>query len=953
MITQLFHTLFCLVFTFLFIIPGIHLPDRISSFFLFLFLILISYFLLKINRKKSYPCEWISKSDIKTFPFLTGLLFLITGFISLLVIPLPGISFHFNNELIGKEHHVKINTNHFHIIPARFNTLHVITSGEFELSCQFTLNEPVSSFMFYVSHGDALWTINGEEFAHHPLVTSDRYLVIQKELPPGVHTIHCSISQGSPIPEISCSIRTYGDNEHRLLEGPFYKETVIFWDKYFVLRNLPSFLFILSFFCLIPILNHFLRRLSLYFEKYCTLVSMVGWSVVLCLFVVLKYNTMQITFQSFEADEAAFGIMSQELNKGHCPPLFHYGQNYQGTLESIPLSIFLGIFPSNVVGLKMLPFLWFSLFIFITTFSFYLFGGAYLALFSLFFFTLGGTHFYWIMGKAWFGYSFTLLCGSILFLISARCYQLKRVSPGYALLWGMIAGIGFYQLPLILPFILVSFLILLFAREKTFSPFYYNDYNQYLAYLKSGPVLVILFFILFCAPYWITWLISQDSGSFDYLVKGRSLPSARVEGEREVLDRFLGECLPTILGLRAPYDQQNELPSVLFPYFPPLIVLLSVIFYPFLRKRIHLKQFMIKKPIYYFFFFLFLFTLLIVSYSMFGIWPWYALPMYFCIPVILFVFFKFLSSYSPSLFIVIFFIFFLSLSSSFLSYSKFFHQPTSLSRDGLYLPSAYDEIADLLLKNNIRYVLCDQGFDVSPDYAGRDWLGENVLFTSEGSVISIDRLSRRLPHYSQELIKNNRVAYLFHEDYWYNNPTLEKLNTNEYNPLYIRKIDKLFSNAYLYYNKYNISDYILFIPKKYHQFIDKTKFSIDSNTFWFTSASYDKNISVRAYGRETYWSSEKIPKSGSYFTLSLDKSRFVQRIILFHGTKTSDYPRRNQVFAIDDKGNRKAIGPFIYKEEINSSVLEMEKPILTHSIEIVVQPDKGNNWWTIFELWVL
>ncbi len=816
--------------------------------------------------------------------------------------------------------------------------------------------------VLYANYGNITFKIDNHEVLTKTKNDIERYQPVKIDLSSGIHKVECLIEKTFPLPQLSISTTENTEQEYTYLEGPFLSP-----DKFISFRFLTWFEFLFFFFGLIfffffiPFFNHFMYKTAFVIKQYPSSFLILGWLVAILVFIYLHLNIYQKIERQYEADEAAFGLMSENLLLGQSPPLFHYGQPYQGTFESFPLSFSLFSHEEPSIGLKFLPRFWGICFILLTTLTFILYGNFSIGLFVFLLLTLSGIHFHWIISKAWFGYSFTLFCGSLLFLISLHVYNRNTLSPGLCFLWGVISGIALYELPIALPFVIVSGSLFIYALirkvhfkcilSKSSFPKKINSY--FLPIIMDRSFLAgIVGILLFSFPYYLSFLPIFESGAAQFLVKGRVLPPPRVPEENPLFDRFLDECLPTILGSRAPHNQLNNLPEVIFPDLIPLIFLLGLLIFPFISGSVLPKGNLLHRKIFCTMTYsLIIFTILIVTYSPFGIWPWYLLPIYWSLPILLITVIFCFWSWSPAIAAGIVIASTISFSSSLSALTQMQFQPSSLASAGLPLPTDFSRVKAMLRKNNVRYVISDQGFDIAEGVVGRDWIGESLTFDSNMEIIALNRLLRRLPSGAQELIQSSRVAYLFHSDYYFNNPP--KNNQENYTPLSFKHLDLLFGQKNLNYNKLDCGEYILYIPEKSCVGIRKDLWEVSSSNPVFLQAAYDHNMGIRAHGREAYWSSGPIPEDGAWIRVKLDEQMFINRIILFHGTKIFDYPRENEVWIINNNGVHKKAGSLEFDFEVRSSGLILDKPTLAKEVLIkVFQPEK-DYWWTIFEMWII
>ncbi|MBD3267586.1 hypothetical protein GF373_13035, partial [bacterium] len=322
------------------------------------------------------------------------------------------------------------------------------------VSTYFYVREPLNVFLFHAGHGDCAWLIDGKEFGRHSKDDSDRYLTIFEPLEVGFHRLECHVfSFTDPLPPLSVSVSRGGTRHLSLLRGPFYPSLPwLHMDLFSWFDPVGFWLFLLGLLGLVPLLNCGCDWFAGVFRRYER-----AWVWGLCFLGILcavgfHWAFYEVGLHQYEADEAAFGLMSELLLMGQSPPFFHYGQAYQGTGEVFPLALIHRFMEPSGAALHVLPTLYYALFLLSVVFVFWRYGHARLAVFSLFCLGLGGLHFHWLWSKAWFGYGFSLAAGVLLFWLGLAVSRRGYLSPGPAIAWGLLAGLAFYALPLSLPF---------------------------------------------------------------------------------------------------------------------------------------------------------------------------------------------------------------------------------------------------------------------------------------------------------------------------------------------------------------------------------------------------------------------------------------------------------------------------------------------------------------------
>jgi hypothetical protein len=170
------------------------------------------------------------------------------------------------------------------------------------------------------------------------------------------------------------------------------------------------------------------------------------------------------------ADEDTMGIMGIHIAYKGEHPIFFYGQHYMGALEAYVSAAFFRLFGTSVFSLRLGPVLMFTLFLanmYLLTSLLYT---KKLALITLALLTLGSSIMLDTELVAIGGYPELLFFGSLALLLAtwlALSYD-QYSSPRWRVwrliaygCWGLVVGLGFWSDFLMLPFILVSGLLLL------------------------------------------------------------------------------------------------------------------------------------------------------------------------------------------------------------------------------------------------------------------------------------------------------------------------------------------------------------------------------------------------------------------------------------------------------------------------------------------------------------
>lgn len=841
----------------------------------------------------------------------------------------------------------------FDINPSQLpDTLHNTTQDSLTITGLFQNNEPIHALLIYCSHGSAEWKLDGKPFSSILQESNNRSHFTYSDIPPGIHKLECVLSDFSVIPRISVRSSIGSDETMKLLPGPFIHNLDRGGFQNLVLKKrIMYFMTALGLFFLIPVFNSWFIPLITLSANFSGFILNGLWFIVLFAIIQLQWLFLHDpSYLQIESDESAFGLMSQLLQLGQSPPLFHYGQNYQGTIESVLLTFLQNSSLSYTQALKALPMLWFMLFLSITTATFWRFGSKALALFSCVVFLFMGIHFHWIFHKAWFGYSFSLVCGSFMWY-SALSIARYGMKPSYTFLWGIFAGLAMYELPIALPFVISSFALIQykFFHELDYSELAITSRLKSILFHKNMLVLYCSFF-LYLSPYLLSIPLENKSESISFLLKGRSLAAPNNIEEHPFFDRFLEECLPVLCGVRQPYDHQFNPSEITFPFFPTVLLCIGLFTFFLLRRKIHSYLFLFHNlPVSIFIVSFVILTILIGCTSPFGIWPWYFIAVYWAVPLLLYPLFAAGIRFSPGLTFIATLMFIITQLQSFSILDEKAFQPLSITSSGLDLPSDVSSIRNSLRENRVEYLIADQGFDYSAGNAGRDWIGETFSYQSGLQVISFDTHSRRLPDQAQMLARANNVGYLFHNDFLYHNPTSGDQN---YSTITIDKLCRLFGPNFLDYQKISKPPYLLFIPQKKENTFHKNSIRFESKWNYFLEPILDHNMGFRSTSSRAYWSSDMIPADGINIRFTFPQAKPVDRIVFYHGSKAKDYPWKSEVWGITPNGNEMFLGEMTYDPNALASKFDYQFDGELQSIEVIVFPNKNGYWLTIYEAWI-
>ena len=641
-----------------------------------------------------------------------------------------------------------------------------------------------------------------------------------------------------------------------------------------------------------------------------------------------------------DADEAAFGIMADRLLEGEFPPLYHYGQNYQGTLEAWTMAALFQFTSVSASALRWHPFLW------------YLLGVALLMALAARDFRLGtlvalGAYLAvspqlltWMSTKAWFGYDSTWALGAGALLVAV---WIARQPDGRVWrwgLWGMLAGLAFYTLPLVTPFLIVSAIVMARACSRQL--------------IGRGGLALAAGLLAGLVPMFLYDLSTGGLAAL-FVLKGRELGQARAPGELPFVDRFLGECLPVLLGTRPVHEDRMEHVNAAAAMVVYVLFWLGCVR---IAPRIwrdtgaFWKEGSLSSPLV--FAMLMAASIVVGVYGSFGIWPWYFLAIYPCLALILYEGIRSISTRIPLAAPVLWLVVIGVNASGTLQAAPFMHQPTSLLKQGVLLASNHSELLQTLEERDIHSVICDQGMDFSETVPGRDWLGERIAFESRGAVNAIDLFSRRHKHLAQRLHSAPRIAYLFHRKllWWDADPA--RIGESDKSPITFQRLAALFGPKFADYERTDIGSYALFTPRPGASSEVKALLTAStSKSPHLTGRILDGGVGSRDMSY-AYWATGLGgQQKGDFVKIDLERERHVRGLVLYHGVKGYDRPGRSRVELSSNGQPWRPAGHLDWYAEANASVWRIAEPTAAQRIRVTLEEDRPETWWTIYEAWVV
>ncbi len=172
-----------------------------------------------------------------------------------------------------------------------------------------------------------------------------------------------------------------------------------------------------------------------------------------------RYGFLKYWYAHFNGDEAIVGLMTRHILQGEIP-IFFYGQEYLGSLESLVASFYFRLFGSSVLVLKLSPFSFFLLFQVLCYFLFKRISGRIVAFVACQFLILSPTVLLTWSTESQGGHLEVLTLGVLsllIFLKYSECTNRKK-SIFYLFLLGLVVGVGWWTSQLIVFFLIPIFL---------------------------------------------------------------------------------------------------------------------------------------------------------------------------------------------------------------------------------------------------------------------------------------------------------------------------------------------------------------------------------------------------------------------------------------------------------------------------------------------------------------
>jgi hypothetical protein len=459
-----------------------------------------------------------------------------------------------------------------------------------------------------------------------------------------------------------------------------------------------------------------------------------------------------------EADEALVGLQAFGILRGE-RPVFYPGQAYGGSLESYLVAAVFRLLGASPLTLKLIPFLFSTLFIFMT---YQLAKEIYnppIGLLSALFVALCPLLLTAFSLKTWGGYSQTLVLGNLALILLRRILSHRDQDKR---LWKAMLGLGFLSglglwVNLQYFYYLGPVILLLLARAKRVG------LVGWAAFAVGCPLGGL--------PLLLTNL-SRSQGTTANLILEEFVPAqAFWPSLKAAVSYFITDALPTLWGLRPIKGEMVATAAfVVIPiYLIAILVSLWLVGRDLVARRynpaIVLAVTLILAP--------FVFILASLTKGNFtviipdsGILARYLMPFYSIVPILLAAFIWRLRSFSRPLAVTL-----VVLVLTVNLWSNLSVDPVDTMRcvfENVPLPASNKALIDFLDSEDIRYVYTNH------------WIGFRLMFETQERVVTFDYTDilyrmDRIPQYGHQVeAAEVPPAYIIFNPGWKQTPPLEK-----------------------------------------------------------------------------------------------------------------------------------------------------------------------------------
>lgn len=180
--------------------------------------------------------------------------------------------------------------------------------------------------------------------------------------------------------------------------------------------------------------------------------------------VLLRLALIVAGWPGTDSDESTMGLMAIHILRRGEHPIFFYGQAYMGSVEAHLAALLFAVFGVSLVALKGALVILYTGFLVAMWLLLRRLVGPRRAVFGLALLVFGGDDLLGLELHAFGGYLETLCCGALLTLLTvmlagprrergATLPSARRARAVTFAAWGLVAGLGIYSDPLVLPFV--------------------------------------------------------------------------------------------------------------------------------------------------------------------------------------------------------------------------------------------------------------------------------------------------------------------------------------------------------------------------------------------------------------------------------------------------------------------------------------------------------------------
>lgn len=576
-------------------------------------------------------------------------------------------------------------------------------------------------------------------------------------------------------------------------------------------------------------------------------------SFILILLSGIAIRLLYLTMPSFfDSDQAVMGLMAKHILEGEFP-VFFWGENYCGPLESYLASIFFYLFGMSTFTLGISPFLFSIGFMFITYKLAKEIVGEKGGLIALLLVSIAPPFLIWHSVLARGNYIENLTFGSLILLVTYRIIYKESKIYLYCIL-GFLGGLAWYISPQAIHYIIVSG-IFLFLKDKRI-------------FFRRRSFLIILFFFLGSLPFWIYNLINGWPSFSDIAIRHTYRAKYDIPS---LLTIFFNDMLQSLLG--APVLELKAFFNPSLNLFITLTFCLTIIYIIVERRKALISILKLSlnetKGIDIFILLLFLSSLIVIFLFSDRTTTRFYLPLYAAISILISYFVLKIMERSKGIGILIFSLF---LSSNLYG---------ALTNATILQPEAFKEernkekdIIRLCKEKALRYI-----------YTPEFWIAFKLTFYAKEEVVFVmpqrDQYARgypvnKYPHYTDLADKSLRYGYLLHDS---------KVITGGFTASAFEENLRLIGGSY---KKDSVGPYVLFYdlepPPEPLKAINTSK--------WKASSNYNPYEINKAFDRDifTRWHTIRQPP-GAFFEIDLGRPYKLSKASILTGPFLTDMPR--------------------------------------------------------------